>query len=153
MKEGIKMLKDKINLQLFAAAKDKDENEALAAALAEIEKYKQEAKEAKALANKLQEEATQRVAAVEAESVDSVDDYLNQKVPIVLFKDGDKYKDDVVLTINGERLQIQRGVQVYVKRKFLNLIENQYRQQVLAADMQTELAGEYESWAKSKGIQ
>jgi hypothetical protein len=71
----------------------------------------------------------------------------------MMFKDGDKYKDDVVLAVNGEKIQIQRGVQVYIKRKFMNVLENQYRQQMIAADMQSKLADEYANASRARGMQ
>jgi hypothetical protein len=78
--------------------------------------------------------------------------YLEERVPVMLYKDGDKYKDDVVLAINGEKIQIQRGIQVYIKRKFMNVLENQYRQQMIAADMQDRLAEEYSTASRARGI-
>lgn len=46
------------------------------------------------------------------------DDY----VEIRLFKDGDKYKDDVFAGVNGKMCQIRRGVPVKVQRKYANVI-------------------------------
>lgn len=40
------------------------------------------------------------------------------------FYDGDKYKDDILVTVNGERCLIKRGVRVKVKRKFVEVIRN-----------------------------
>lgn len=44
-------------------------------------------------------------------------------VTIELFKDNGKYKDDLLLAVNGERVLIQRGVPVRVKKKFLWALE------------------------------
>lgn len=49
--------------------------------------------------------------------------YQNERVSIKLFKDTDRYKDDVLLILNGERCLIQRGVYVTIKRKFLEVID------------------------------
>ena len=46
------------------------------------------------------------------------DDY----VELRLFKDGDKYKDDVLVGINGYMCRIMRGVPVKIKRCFANVI-------------------------------
>ncbi len=46
------------------------------------------------------------------------DDYVELK----LFKDGERYKDDVLVGVNGELCQIQRGAPVKVKRKFASVI-------------------------------
>lgn len=140
-----------INLQLFAGkAQSTEEQELDYKAL--YEQMKAEAEQNKALAEKLQAEATERVGSHAAEDVSSVEEYLEQRVPIMLFKDADKYKDDVTIAINGERIQIQRGIQVYVKRKYLSVIENQYRQQMIAAEMQDELAEEFASGSRARGI-
>ncbi len=48
----------------------------------------------------------------------SDDDY----VEIRLFKDSDRYSDDVLVGINGYMCKIKRGVNVKVKRKFAKLI-------------------------------
>jgi hypothetical protein len=42
--------------------------------------------------------------------------YYNEPVTLELFKDNDKYKDDVFVCVNGKRWQIQRGVRVTVPR-------------------------------------
>ncbi len=46
------------------------------------------------------------------------DDY----VEVRLFRDGDKYKDDVLVGVNGKMCQIARGVPVKVQRKFAKII-------------------------------
>lgn len=46
------------------------------------------------------------------------DDY----VELCLFRDGGKYKDDVLVGINGKMCQIKRGVPVKIKRSFANVI-------------------------------
>jgi hypothetical protein len=86
------------------------------------------------------------------EKVMTPGEYLEERVPVMLYKDGDKYKDDVVLAINGEKIQIQRGIQVYIKRKFMSVLENQYRQQMIAADMQDKLADEYANASRARGM-
>lgn len=37
-----------------------------------------------------------------------------KRVKVMLFKDNDRYKDDVFVSVNGESYQIQRGVEVEV---------------------------------------
>ncbi len=80
------------------------------------------------------------------------EEYLEERVPVMLYKDGEKYKDDVVLAINGEKIQIQRGITVYIKRKFMSLLENQYRQQMVAANLQDQLAEEFAGSTKARGL-
>lgn len=50
--------------------------------------------------------------------------YWNELVPVQLFKDNSKYKDDVFISVNGETCLIQRGPKVMIKRKFANVLEN-----------------------------
>jgi hypothetical protein len=87
------------------------------------------------------------------EEVMTPEEYLEERVPVMLYKDADKYKDDVVIAINGEKIQIQRGVQVFIKRKFMMVLENQYRQQMIASNLMEELADEYASNSRARGIQ
>ncbi len=49
--------------------------------------------------------------------------YLNELVEVRLFKDNNKYKDDVYVSINGENCVIKRGIPVKIKRKFALLLE------------------------------
>ena len=49
--------------------------------------------------------------------------YWNELVEVKLFKDNNKYKDDVFVSINGENCVIKRGVRVKVKRKFAELLD------------------------------
>ena len=43
---------------------------------------------------------------------------MEEYVTFELFKDDDKYKDDVYVSVNGSNCVIQRGVPVRIKRKF-----------------------------------
>ena len=42
---------------------------------------------------------------------------------VTLFKDADRYKDDLFVGLNGVGLNIKRGVPVKLKRKFARVIE------------------------------
>lgn len=50
--------------------------------------------------------------------------YWNELVEVKLFKDNNKYKDDVYVSVNGENCVIKRGQRVQVKRKFANVLDN-----------------------------
>jgi translation initiation factor 1 (eIF-1/SUI1) len=147
------MLKSKllINLQLFAASSTPSPED-IEALKAQIEAMKAQAEEDKARIADLQAKSANAVANSDQAEVASVEEFLEQRVPIMLFKDGDKYVDDVVIAINNEKIVIQRGITVYVKRKFLHIIENMYRQQMVATDLQTQLANEFAGNAKEMGI-
>lgn len=71
--------------------------------------------------------------------------YMNERVPVYLFKDNNKYKDDVPVTVNGETILIQRGKQVQIPRKFALVLENSQMQDAFAADHMTALAEQYKS--------
>ena len=51
------------------------------------------------------------------------DAYWNELVEVKLFKDNNKYKDDVFVSVNGENCVIKRGERVKVKRKFANVLD------------------------------
>ncbi len=71
-----------------------------------------------------------------AEKVSAVKAYDPEElVTTTLFKDNGKYKDDVFVCVNGKTCQIQRGVEVQVKRKFLDVYEQSLAQDMKTADM------------------
>lgn len=47
---------------------------------------------------------------------------------VKLFKDNDKYKDDVFVAVNGENCVIKRGERVQIKRKFAEVLDNSEHQ-------------------------
>ncbi len=61
-----------------------------------------------------------------------VEAYLNEYVAVKLFRDNDRYKDDVYVAINGQNCLIKRGEWVKVKRKFALVLDQSEIQ-----DMQT----------------
>lgn len=63
----------------------------------------------------------------------AVKDPGEELVEIELFEDGDKYKGDVFVCVNGEHVQIKRGEKVTVKKKFAEAIENAEAQRRQAA--------------------
>ena len=85
----------------------------LAQAKAEAEKIVADAKAS--VKGELSEEEKKLKAEQEA--------YWNELVKVKLFKDNDKYKDDVFVSVNGENCVIQRGVDVMIKRKFAEVLE------------------------------
>lgn len=50
--------------------------------------------------------------------------YWNELVEVKLFKDNNKYKDDVFVSVNGENCVIKRGERVKVKRKFAEVLDH-----------------------------
>lgn len=53
---------------------------------------------------------------------------MEEYVEVKLFKDNDKYKEDVFVSVNGENCVIQRGVKVKVKKKFAEVLDNSEHQ-------------------------
>ena len=49
--------------------------------------------------------------------------YYNEPVAVRLFKDNDRYKDDVYVAVNGQNCVIKRGEWVKVKRKFALVLD------------------------------
>lgn len=54
--------------------------------------------------------------------------YYNELVTVKLFQDGDKYKDDVFVAVNGVGMLVPRGKEVQIPRKFAIALENSQKQ-------------------------
>ncbi len=61
-------------------------------------------------------------------------------VPFFAIKDKDKYKDDIVVAVNGKAWRIKRGVQVMIPRFVAAVLENSQRQDIAAAEIMTQEA-------------
>jgi hypothetical protein len=59
----------------------------------------------------------------------------NDKVKINLFYDGDKYKDDVFVCVNGKAIQIQRGKDVEIGKEYAEVLENSAKQDAKTAKL------------------
>lgn len=73
-------------------------------------------------------------------------------VPVRLFKDNDRYKDDVFVAVNGERVQIKRGETVYVKKKFADVLQQSMDQDTATAKLIDDESSRYQSEAKARGL-
>ena len=76
----------------------------------------------------------------------------NELVPVHLFKDSDKYKDDVFVAVNGKSVQIKRGVTVNVKRKFADVLEQSMAQDTRTASMIEQESNAYKKQAELHGV-
>ena len=94
-------------------------NETIAAIKAEYEQRlaEKEAENAILRGEKKLAEDKARAAAREYE------DYLNEYISVKLFKDNDRYKDDVYVAVNGQNCIIKRGEWVKIKRKFALVLD------------------------------
>lgn len=61
--------------------------------------------------------------------------YWDELVPVTLFKDNNKYKDDVFVSVNDETCQIQRGKTVMVKRKFAAVLDASMKQDLETSEL------------------
>lgn len=98
----------------------------LAQAKAEIKA--EVSKEVKAEKVEIPEEEKEMWAQIEEEKK-----HLNDPVKIRLFKDGNKYKDDVFVAVNGKTFLIQRGVDVTVPRYVADVLYQSQTQDMEAA--------------------
>lgn len=57
---------------------------------------------------------------------------MEELVEIKLFKDKDKYKDDLFVCVNGQKFLIQRGVPVKVPRYIKEVLDNAEQQNMQA---------------------
>lgn len=72
-------------------------------------------------------------------------DRMKEKVTIKLFKDNGKYKDDLVVGVNGVTYQIQRGIAVEVPRYVADVIYQSERQDQNTANMIEKLTSDYKA--------
>lgn len=72
----------------------------------------------------------------------------NTLVPVYLFKDSGKYKDDVFVAVNGESCLIQRGKQVMVKKKFADVLQRSAEQDAKTAELIQGYEDDYESMSR-----
>ena len=72
---------------------------------------------------------------------EEVKDYLNEEVEIMLHKDDGRYKDDIVVILNGTALVVPRGEQGKIKRKYAKIIEQSLGQKAVTAARISSLSG------------
>lgn len=72
-------------------------------------------------------------------------EWLEELVPVRLFKDGKEYTDDVYVGINGQNWLIKRGVEVMVPRKVALVLEESQMQDLAANEYATSKQEEYNS--------
>lgn len=68
-------------------------------------------------------------------------EYLEERVSYQAFKDDDKYKDDIVVIVNGRNFIIQRGKIVNIPRYVVMVLESKDREQRLANKFIEEAVG------------
>lgn len=124
-----------------AAAKKEKE-----AALDAAEKAKAEAAELAAAAEKKADTGIFiKNADAEQQKREELEKYLKEEVTIELFKDNERYKDDVFVAVNGKTYQIKRGVPVKVPRNVALVLERSRKQDLKTTEMIQEKSAEYKA--------
>lgn len=75
-----------------------------------------------------------------------------EKVKVHLFRDNDKYKDDVFVCVNGANVLIQRGKTVEVSPAIAEALENSMQQDALTAELIGKEASESRARMERGGI-
>ena len=75
-----------------------------------------------------------------------------EKVPVRLFKDNGRYKDDVMVAVNGRAFQIKRGETVMVPRYVAEVLERSMAQDQETANLISSQSSEYEREAAKRGL-
>lgn len=120
---------------------------------AEAEKILEEARaKAAEIVSAAKAEAEEAVKSNTVNAAAPVSDPGDELVPVRLFKDNDKYKDDVFVAVNGERVQIKRGETVMVKRKFADVLDQSMAQDMATANLIEEESSRYEAEAKLRNL-
>lgn len=73
-------------------------------------------------------------------------------VPIRLFKDNDKYKDDVFVAVNGRSFQIKRGETVQVPAYVAEVLEQSMAQDNATANLIERETSAYAAEAKARNL-
>lgn len=71
----------------------------------------------------------------EEQALADAEAYLNEYVDIKLFRDSDKYNDDVYVAVNGQNCIIKRGEWVKVKRKFALVLDQSEIQDMKTSEL------------------
>lgn len=73
------------------------------------------------------------------------EDWLNEKISFMAFKDNDKYSDDIVVGINGKNWLIQRGKTVFIPRYVYLALEDTERQKAKSAEVSEGFSQKFEA--------
>ena len=78
--------------------------------------------------------------------------WLNEYVEVRLFKDNEKYKDDVYVAINGKNCVIRRGEWTRIRRKFALLLDQSEIQDLRTAELMSEQSNRFAAASRSIGM-
>lgn len=115
--------------------------------------------EATKKAEEMVKAAEERVAEIEngkkavSEDTAKANAELEEYVEVKLFKDNDKYKDDVFVAVNGENCRIKRGIKTKIKRKFALVLEQSDIQDYETSQLMDRKEAEYRESAREHNIE
>ena len=138
-----------------AAANEQQEvkETAAATAAAEAEDIIAKAKaEAAAILAEAEAKANETVEAAKETAPAGKEAQGEKMVPIRLFKDNGKYKDDVFVAVNGRSFQIKRGETVMVPDYVAAVLEQSMAQDMATANLIEEESSRYEAEAKLRNL-
>ena len=78
--------------------------------------------------------------------------WLNEYVEIRLFKDNDKYRDDVYVAVNGDNCVIRRGVWTRIRRKFALLLDQSEIQDLRTAELIADETLRFSEESRRRGV-
>lgn len=93
-----------------------------AAMKAEMQKMLEDAK-AEAAKIVAEAKASTEQKTISAEERAKMNAYWDELVEVRLFKDNNKYADDVFVSVNGKTIQLKRGERVKIPRKFAAVLD------------------------------
>lgn len=73
-------------------------------------------------------------------------------VKIRLFKDNERYKDDVFVAVNGRSFQIKRGEEVEVPESVAEVLERSMDQDAATAGLMERESSRYKAQAEKLGV-
>lgn len=97
-------------------------------------------------------EAEKIVAEAKAKAETKAPENPEGLVSIRLFKDGDKYKDDVFVAVNGRAFQIKRGVTVQVPAYVAAVLEQSAEQDNATANLIEQESSSFEAEARARKL-
>lgn len=83
-----------------------------------------------------------------SETKKTVANATDEMVEIELFYDGERYKDDVFVQVNGKSVLIKRGEKVKVTKAVAEVIQNSLQQKAQAAELMSKLQRDYQLASK-----
>lgn len=80
-----------------------------------------------------------KTTVTEEKKTKTIKEYCNELVTVKLFKDNNRYKDDVFVAVNGIGMIVPRGIEVEIPRKYAEALKNSELQSSFAMSYQTKL--------------